>query len=82
MTENESSAAAAGSAKERESTGTAPFTLANYLLFAGGLLDIVAGWFLLRAGSITIAPIMLILGYCGIVPLAIVYRSRTGKAEK
>lgn len=79
MTDNESSAATQSAA---QGDGTAPFTLANYLLFAGGLIDIIVGWFLLRAGSITIAPIMLILGYCGIIPLAIVYRSRTGKKEK
>ena len=79
MTDKESSVAAQSVA---QSDGTAPFTLANYLLFAGGLIDIIVGWFLLRAGSITIAPIMLILGYCGLIPLAIVYRSRTGKSDK
>ena len=43
-----------------------------------GLAMVVAGWFLLRAGSITAAPIMLVLGYCGVIPLAIVYRPRRG----
>ena len=56
--------------------GRTPFTLMNYLLFAGGLLDIIIGWFLLRGGHITIAPIMLILGYCVIIPLAIVLRKK------
>ena len=61
--------------KERQ---TAPFTTVNYVLFTVGLAMVVAGWFLLRAGSITAAPIMLVLGYCGVIPLAIVYRPRRG----
>lgn len=70
--------AAAGQvpAAEDIDAGRAPFTLMNYLLFAGGLLDIIVGWFLLRSGHITIAPIMLILGYCVIIPLAIVLRKK------
>jgi len=51
-----------------------PFRTRNYVLFGTGLAVIVAGWFLLRAGHITIAPIMLVLGYCGILPLAIVLK--------
>jgi hypothetical protein len=51
-----------------------PFRTRNYVLFAAGLLVIIAGWFLLRAGHITLAPIMLVLGYCGLLPLAIVLK--------
>jgi len=58
------------------SKGAAPFTMLNYILFAAGLLDIILGWFLLRAGRITIAPIMLILGYCVIIPMAIILRKK------
>lgn len=61
----------------KEDNRAAPFTLINYLLFAIGLLDIVIGWFLLRGGHITIAPIMLIVGYCVIIPLAIMFRKKT-----
>ncbi|OPL17575.1 MAG: hypothetical protein AVO35_09065 [Candidatus Aegiribacteria sp. MLS_C] len=56
--------------------GATPFTLVNYVLFALGLVDIVAGWFLLRGGHITAAPIMLILGYCVIIPMAIILRRK------
>ena len=63
----------------KEDTRSAPFTLINYLLFAIGLLDIVIGWFLLRGGHITIAPIMLIVGYCVIIPLAIMFRKKTAE---
>ncbi len=59
-----------------DSEGAAPFTIINYILFAAGLLDIIIGWFLLRGGHITIAPVMLIAGYCVIIPLAIMFRSR------
>ncbi len=52
------------------------FTAVNYILFAVGLLDIIAGWFFLRWGHITAAPIMLILGYCVIIPMAIIYRGK------
>ena len=62
---------------QKESTeGAAPFTLVNYIMFAAGLLDIIAGWFLLRGGHITIAPVMLIAGYCVIIPIAIIFRKK------
>jgi len=51
-----------------------PFRMRNYILFAAGLAIIVGGWFLLRAGDITLAPIMLVLGYCAVLPLAIVLK--------
>jgi len=62
---------------QKESTeGAAPFTIVNYILFAAGLLDIVIGWFLLRGGHITVAPVMLIAGYCVIIPMAIIFRKK------
>ena len=56
--------------------GAAPFTLVNYILFAAGLLDIILGWFFLRGGHITVAPVMLIAGYCVIIPIAIIFRKK------
>ena len=53
---------------------TTPFTAKNYILFAVGLLDIILGWFLLRGGHITLAPIMLVIGYCGLIPLALILK--------
>ncbi len=42
------------------------------LLFWGiALLTIVAGFFDLARGGITIGPILLVLGYCVLVPVAI-----------
>jgi len=42
----------------------------NWKLFAGGMLSIVIGYFLLAANDITFAPILLVLGYCVLVPLS------------
>ncbi|MCD4708864.1 MAG: hypothetical protein K8S62_14110 [Candidatus Sabulitectum sp.] len=58
----------------------APFSGINYILFAVGLIIITVGWFLLRAGHISISPIMLILGYCVVIPVAIILKPR-GKKE-
>ncbi|RKZ09152.1 hypothetical protein DRQ25_07355 [Candidatus Fermentibacteria bacterium] len=66
--------------KTESTEGAAPFTLINYILFAAGLLDIIAGWFLLRGGHITIAPVMLIAGYCVIIPVAIIFRKKQPEA--
>ncbi len=62
--------------QKESAEGTAPFSVINYILFAAGLLDIIAGWFLLRGGHITIAPVMLIAGYCVIIPIAIIFRKK------
>jgi uncharacterized membrane protein HdeD (DUF308 family) len=54
--------------------GGLPFTRKNYYIFAVGLLAIIAGYIALGQGSITLAPILLVLGYCAIIPIAILYR--------
>ena len=43
----------------------------NILLLMVGILIIVIGYFLLGRGSITAAPLLLVLGYCVVVPLSI-----------
>lgn len=55
-----------------------PFTRTNYLIFLAGLVTIVAGYISLGQGSITLAPILLVAGYCVIIPVAILYRGREG----
>jgi len=59
-----------------------PFGNINYILFAVGLVIITAGWFLLRAGRISISPIMLILGYCVVIPVAIILKPKDKKEDK
>lgn len=57
--------------------GGLPFTRKNYFIFIVGLLIIIAGYISLGSGSITLAPILLVLGYCAIIPIAILYRGET-----
>jgi Flp pilus assembly protein TadB len=53
-----------------------PLDRENLILFAVSLGIIVLGYLFLARGSITLAPILLVLGYCVLVPLAIIYRPR------
>ena len=48
------------------------FSQTNLVLFLVSLLVIIAGHIALGMGSITLAPIALVLGYCILVPLAII----------
>jgi uncharacterized membrane protein HdeD (DUF308 family) len=42
----------------------------RWKMFLAGLLAIIAGYILLAVNDITLAPILLVLGYCVLVPLA------------
>ena len=42
----------------------------RWKLFAAGMAAIVVGYVLLAINDITAAPILLVLGYCVLVPLA------------
>lgn len=59
-----------------------PFTRKNWLILAAGLVSIVLGYIFLRVPpadgflSLTLAPILLVVGYCALLPLAILYRVR------
>lgn len=48
----------------------------NVLLIVAGIIVIVIGYLLLGRGSITIAPLLLVIGYCVMVPLAILMWTR------
>ena len=39
-------------------------------VFAAGLAAIVTGFIMLAASDVTVAPILLVLGYCVLVPLS------------
>jgi len=56
-----------------------PFTRQNYLLMGAGLLAIIVGYISLGSGSITLAPILLVLGYCVLFPLGIIWGGRKEK---
>ncbi|MBL7136800.1 MAG: DUF3098 domain-containing protein [Candidatus Marinimicrobia bacterium] len=59
----------------------------NYIIFGIGILVIILGYFIMASGdtysfrSLTLAPIVLLIGYLVIVPIAILYR-RKDKQEK
>jgi uncharacterized membrane protein HdeD (DUF308 family) len=64
-------------------TSTFSFTKANYWTLFIGLVVIVIGYITLRRGSITLAPILLVLGYCVIIPIGILLRPKQElKAQK
>jgi hypothetical protein len=46
-----------------------------------GLAAVVAGYAALGAGDITAAPILLVLGYCILVPVALLKGFRSEKGE-
>ncbi len=48
------------------------FTRVNALLAAGGLVALTLGYWLLAQGSITAAPLLLVLAYVVLLPLAII----------
>jgi xanthine/uracil permease len=43
----------------------------NYIILAIGVFLIVAGFLFLAMGDITISPILLVIGYCVIIPIGI-----------
>ena len=76
--------------RERKPTTTRPRTLRkpveadlgfswglwNNLLLAVGLVSLVAGYVALSKGSTTLAPVLLVAGYCGFVPASLLIRRR------
>ncbi|NQV29737.1 MAG: DUF3098 domain-containing protein [Candidatus Marinimicrobia bacterium] len=59
-----------------------PFTRTNYILFIAGLFVIILGYILMGTGelnsvqSLSISPIVLLLGYLVIIPIAILYKKK------
>ena len=56
------------------------FTRTNYLLMAAGAVLAIIGFVLLRGGDINLAPVLLVAGYCALIPLGIIWRDK-GPAE-
>jgi hypothetical protein len=53
-----------------------PFGPRNYYLFGAGIAVILLGYITLASGSITLSPILLILGYCVLIPISIIIDGR------
>jgi hypothetical protein len=66
------------------SEGNIPFTRTNYTIMGVGLAVIVAGYLAMwgqpieGALPLVVSPLLLIIGYCVIVPLGILYRKSAG----
>jgi O-antigen ligase len=56
-----------------------PFHKKNYIWFGVSLAVIVIGFILLGSGSDTLAPFLLVVGYCVLIPLS--FRSFSKKEE-
>ena len=50
--------------------------LLNSILLGLGLVTLVVGYLALSRGSITLAPVLLVLGYCVLVPASLLLRAR------
>ena len=63
------------------------FSNTNYVLFGIGLALIIVGYFVMAAGevnsfqSLTLAPIMLFIGYIIFLPAALIYREKSPEVE-
>ena len=61
------------------------FCNTNYLLFGIGLLLVIIGYIFMSSGKVdsfqrlTLAPIMLFVGYIIVIPAALVYRDKSKK---
>ena len=54
------------------------FGRTNWLLMGAGVVSAILGFLFLSRGEITIAPILLVAGYCALLPLGIVWQERRG----
>ena len=48
----------------------------NSLLMGLGVAVLIGGFVALSKGSITLAPVLLVLGYCGLIPASLLVRGR------
>jgi len=64
-----------------------PFERENYIIMGIGLLVIILGYIALSGNQVegffplTVAPILLVLGYCIIIPIGIMYRKKEKPAQ-
>ncbi len=68
--------------KSRKTGSPLSFSKRNYQIFALGVLVIIFGYVSLSKGpvdsfwSLTLAPILLVIGYCLIIPVAIFWKPK------
>ena len=49
----------------------------NWTLLSAGVAAIAVGFWTLARGSMTLAPVMLVLGFCVLVPASVLARAKT-----
>ena len=47
------------------------FRTRNFVLLGAAVISLTVGYFLLAGGSTTVAPVLLVLGYCVLFPLGL-----------
>jgi len=50
------------------------FDRTNYALMGSGVVLAALGFLLLRGGDISVAPFLIVIGYCGCIPAGILWR--------
>jgi uncharacterized membrane protein YphA (DoxX/SURF4 family) len=64
------------------------FSAPNYILFGIGVALIIVGYLIMATGevnsfqSLTLAPIMLFIGYIIVIPAALIYREKSPEVEE
>lgn len=59
------------------------YTAKNYWIFGSGLAAIIIGYLVMASGevysfrSLTLAPILLFIGYIVLIPIALIYRDKS-----
>jgi hypothetical protein len=74
--------------KKTKQDGIFPLERENFRIIGVGLLTIILGYIALSGNQVegfaqlTLAPILLVIGYCVIVPFGIMYRKKKPAAEQ
>ncbi|RPI02004.1 MAG: hypothetical protein EHM64_14735 [Ignavibacteriae bacterium] len=70
--------------KQKNISGGLPLTKINYQILAAGILCIILGYVALSQDPwngtmpLVVAPILLVFGYCVVIPVGILFRKRAG----
>ena len=51
-----------------------PYGKKNYIIFALAILVIIIGFVTLGQGSMTLSPILLVIGFCVLIPMALIMK--------
>ena len=62
--------------EETKTTETWPYGKKNYIIFAAAAIVIIIGFILLGQGSDTFSVILLVLGYCVLIPAALILKDK------